>query len=136
MIRTKSIRDPEKPSDGNRILVMRYWPRTHSKKQLCLSEWYPDLGPSKQLLKDWHTRRISWDQYTEQYLAEMQDQQGTILDLAQAAKTGTITLLCIEPETNPHCHRHLLKSLIEKALHLDSTGICPFCNPYFTRETK
>ena len=116
MIKTKSIKDPVDPRDGKRILVMRLWPRAHSKEQLCLAEWRPNLGPSKHLLKDWYTRKISWDQYVERYLTEMQDQQGAISELAQTAKTDTITLLCIEHETNPHCHRHLLKTLIEQAI--------------------
>ena len=119
MIKTKSIHDPADLSDGRRILVMRFWPRRYSKEQLKLAEfngWRQDLAPSKQLLRRWYNRTITWSQYITQYCQEMLGQQTVIAELANLAKTQTVTLLCVENENNPHCHRHLLKSLIEKAM--------------------
>ncbi len=37
MIKTKSAYDPVEESDGERILVSRYWPRGLSKKRLSLT---------------------------------------------------------------------------------------------------
>jgi uncharacterized protein YeaO (DUF488 family) len=116
MIKTKSIRDLAHPSDGKRILVMRLWPRNYSKEKLCLTEWRPELAPSNKLRQDWYAKMIQWGQYVDRYLKEMQGQQEAIAELAEMAKTETITLLCIEDEANPHCHRHLLKTLIEQAM--------------------
>lgn len=116
MVKTKSIRDPVEPSDGKRILIMRLWPRNYSHEQLCLAEWRPDLAPSNKLRQDWYAESITWDQYVTRYLNEMQTQQDAITELAQTATTETITLLCIENETNPHCHRHLLKRLMEQGI--------------------
>ena len=48
------------------------------------------------------------------YHQEMLQQQEKIRELAKRASCKTITLLCFEREDNPHCHRHLLKKLIEK----------------------
>ena len=39
MAKTKSVYDPVEPSDGDRVLVARYWPRGISKARLCLAEW-------------------------------------------------------------------------------------------------
>lgn len=43
----------------------------------------------------------------------MEVQSGLIKILAERAKNEIITLLCKEP-TDEHCHRRLLKGLIEK----------------------
>ena len=116
MIKTKSISDQVDPADGKRILIMRLWPRNYSKEKLCLKEWRPDLAPSNKLRQDWYAKSITWNQYVTRYLQEMQNQENAIRQLAAMAKTETITLLCIENETNPHCHRHLLKRLMEQAI--------------------
>ena len=116
MIKTKSIRDSIDASDGKRILIMRLWPRNYSKEKLCLTEWRLNLAPSNKLRQDWYAKSITWDQYVTRYLQEMQNQEYAIRQLAAIAKTDTITLLCIENETNPHCHRHLLKHLIEQTM--------------------
>jgi len=112
MIVTKSVYDPCEPSDGERILVTRYWVRGYSKERLALVEWRKELAPSKQLLHDWKTQRISWDEYEIRYEQEMASQQRAIAELAHRAKEGTISLLCFERENDLHCHRHLLKKMI------------------------
>jgi uncharacterized protein YeaO (DUF488 family) len=115
MIRTKSVYDPPEQSDGDRILVTRYWPRGISRDRLTITDWRQNLAPSKELLQDWKKHKITWQEYTLRYHEEMRDQQAAIKELADRAKRGTITLLCFERENDPHCHRHLLKELVEKA---------------------
>ena len=114
MVKTKSVYDPVEESDGQRILVTRYWPRGLSKEQLSLTEHLRNVAPSVELLKDWKTGSISWAKYEKRYGQEMLQQQDKINELAKRTNDKTITLLCFEREDNPHCHRHLLKKLIEK----------------------
>ena len=119
MIKTKSVKDPIEKSDGKRILVMRRWARPHSKVGLQVEgdgQWLRDLAPSQELLADWKKLCISWDEYVVRYIEEMKHQQAAIADLAKEAAQGTITLLCQEEESDPHCHRHLLKKMIEDAM--------------------
>jgi len=113
MIRTKCLYDPPDESDGDRILVTRYWPRGISKERLFVVDWLQNLAPSKKLLNDWKKQRISWAEYEVCYHKEMCGLREAIRSLANRAKHGTITLLCHEREDNPCCHRHLLKKLIE-----------------------
>ena len=113
MVKTKSVYDPVEESDGERILVSRYWPRGLSKERLSLKEHLRDVAPSIELLRDWKTGDISWAEYEKRYHQEMSQQREKIKGLAKRANDKTITLLCLEQEDNPHCHRHLLKSLIE-----------------------
>jgi uncharacterized protein YeaO (DUF488 family) len=117
MVKTKCLYDPVDESDGDRLLVTRYWPRGVSKKQLS-AQWLKNLAPSEELVGDWKNKKqkISWEEYTLRYHEEMSGQQEAIKKLAQRAKRGTITLLCYEREDNPYCHRHLLKRLIEREM--------------------
>ena len=88
--------------------------RGHSKSDLKLTEWLRELAPSRVLLQDWKAGKISWKQYENRYLKEMSDQEAKIKELTKRAGNNTITLLCLENEKNPCCHRHLLKKLIEQ----------------------
>lgn len=114
MVKTKSVYDPVEDSDGQRILISRYRPRGFSKERLSLTEHLKDVAPSVDLLRDWKTSNISWAEYESRYHQEMLEQRERIKDLAKRANGKTITLLCFERGDNPHCHRHLLKRLIEK----------------------
>jgi len=114
MIKTKSVYDSAEETDGERILVSRYWPRSLSKERLFLTEHLKDMAPSVELLRDWKKRDISWESYKKRYHQEMTAQLGKIKELAKRANSRTITLLCFEREKNPFCHRYLLKGLIEK----------------------
>jgi uncharacterized protein YeaO (DUF488 family) len=114
MIKTKSIYyDDKEPEDGTRILVMRRWPRGIPKGQI--DEWRKDLGPSSELLKQWNEGEIAFAEFRERYLTEMQDKIEEVQELARRARTETITLLCHE-ESEDHCHRKMLKELIEQRM--------------------
>ena len=115
MVKTKSVYDPVEESDGQRILVSQYWPRGLSRERLSLTEHLKDAAPSVELLHDWKAGNISWAKYKNRYYKEMAQQHETIGKLVKRASDKTITLLCFEREENPHCHRHLLKDLIEKS---------------------
>ena len=114
LVKTKSAYDPPEESDGERILVSRYWPRGLSKEHLSLTDHLKDVAPSIELLKDWKASKISWAEYEKRYYQEMAQRQQQIKKLAEKAANNTITLLCFEREDNPHCHRHLLKRMIEE----------------------
>ena len=114
VVKTKSAYDLVEESDGERILVARYWPRGFSKERLSLTEHLKDVAPSIELLRDWKAGNISWAEYEERYHQEMAQQREKIKKLAKRATDKTIALLCFEREDDPHCHRHLLKSLIEE----------------------
>jgi len=45
MVKTKSIYQKSEESDGERILVSRYWPRGLSKERLALTEHLKEVAP-------------------------------------------------------------------------------------------
>jgi uncharacterized protein YeaO (DUF488 family) len=108
----KSIYEKPAPADGYRVLVMRFWPRGISKDKV--DAWEKDLGTSPELIKAWKGGKIAWAEFSRRYHQEMRGQQGKVADLAEMARTGTVTLLC-GCKDQARCHRSLLQDLITKA---------------------
>jgi len=113
MIKTKSAYKQPESSDGSRYLVSRYWPRGMTKERMRLTGWVKDLAPSRELLRDWKDGAIDWAEYTERYCTDMAEQREQLRELAEEAYSGVITLICFENEEDPHCHRHLLRAMIQ-----------------------
>ena len=119
-VRTKRWNDPASPDDGFRLLVCRIRPRGVSKAAETWEAWWPDLGPSRDLLDRFHGKGgnapLPWEEYVPRYLEEMQGptQIWRIRDLVKRAAAGeTITLLCSAACTDPaRCHRTLLARLV------------------------
>ena len=124
-VKTKSYNDPIDDEDGERYLIMRYWARPKSKKQLHIVDWLRDLAPSKELHRDWYpkgknTKRISEGEYITRFNDEImknQNAQRMLVRLRNKAidnkeNKKIITLLCIENE-GQFCHRHIVKQMIE-----------------------
>ena len=99
MIRTKSVYDLADKSDGDRILVSRYWPRGISKVRLKLTEWLKLLAPSKDLLSDWKMNTITWHDYVHRYHSEMESNSELIKTLAIRVRKTTI-LIPLQFSTN------------------------------------
>jgi uncharacterized protein YeaO (DUF488 family) len=117
-IRTKRWNDPADAHDGSRVLVCRYRPRGVRKDAETWSEWLPQLGPSRELLADYHGKRgqpVAWTEFRRRYLAEVAEQESILGALAARVAGGeSLTLLCSSACTDPErCHRTLLKERIE-----------------------
>lgn len=90
--------------------------------------WMANLGPSEKLLREFQTRRIAWPEFRRRYRKELYEsetideknktiknhgQKFTLRLLQELAKRSTITLMCHCPEEEPHCHRHILRAVLE-----------------------
>jgi uncharacterized protein YeaO (DUF488 family) len=121
-IKTKTWDAPRDADDGFRLLICRYRPRALPKKKETWDLWWSQLGPSKELHAAFYGKHgqtpINWETYRERYLEEMRSQDESITILAEKVAAGlTLTLLCSSACTDPvHCHRFLLKGLIEAKL--------------------
>lgn len=119
-IKTKRWNDDRDTDDGFRLLICRYRPRALKKENETWDAWCKDLGPSKELHAGYYGKHgppIDWKEYRRRYLQEMKSQKERIAELARRVADGeTITLLCSSACIDPdHCHRTLLKKLIEKS---------------------
>jgi uncharacterized protein YeaO (DUF488 family) len=127
VIKTKRWNDPREADDGFRLLICRYRPRALPKKEETWDLWRSNLGPSRELHAAFYGKNgppIGWEEYRRRYLEEMKEQEEDIAFLAEKAAEGkTITLLCSSAcEDESHCHRTLLKQLIEERLAKISSG--------------
>lgn len=127
MLRTKSIHSPIEPQqDGLRILATRLRGRGLPSDRYDV--WMASLGPSETLLRDIQQNRITWAAFAREYGRELfldgpidarsttiknHGQKFTLRLIKELAARGPVTLLCHCPEDERHCHRHLLKKLIE-----------------------
>jgi uncharacterized protein YeaO (DUF488 family) len=132
-IKTKRWCDPKKKSDGYRLLICRYRPRALPKSEETWDNWIKELGPSKELHAAFYGKHgqtpIGWEEYRRRYLEEMKGMEEIIDELAALVAEGkTITLLCSSAcEDEMHCHRTLLRQLIEARVpaHLPAGGKAP-----------
>jgi uncharacterized protein YeaO (DUF488 family) len=127
-LRTKSTRDSISSRDGVRLFVTRYWPRKHKREECDV--FMPSLAPSQKLLKQFQSGKITWAAFRVAYRREMlkgykpeaplntdrtnSGQRYTLRLLKRLSETQTITLICDCDPDEEHCHRHLLRALIEK----------------------
>jgi uncharacterized protein YeaO (DUF488 family) len=121
-LKTKRWNDPKESDDGFRLLICRYRPRALPKADETWDSWYQELGPSRELHADFYGKHgppISWEDYRRRYLEEMVEQQELIAQLTDLVAGGAqITLLCSSACTDAaHCHRTLLRELVEARLN-------------------
>lgn len=109
-IRTKRVYEPPSPQDGFRLLVMRKWPRGVSRS--AVDAWDRELGPSLSLLERYRRGGQDWEAYRREYEAEMRGKPEKLRALAEKARQGTLTLLCVCQDES-RCHRSVLKRLVE-----------------------
>jgi uncharacterized protein YeaO (DUF488 family) len=124
-IRTKRWNELPDDDDGFRLLVCRYRPRGLPSGRETWDEWWPALGPSRELHAAYygkHGPALAFAAYVPRYLEEMKAQADRIGELAARVHAGeTVTLLCASSCTDPaRCHRTLLAALIEKAAERSS----------------
>lgn len=113
---TKRWNDPVGAGDGYRLLICRLRPRGVPSATQPWNDWWPELGPSRELLDAFHGKGrdepLPWDLYARQYLDEMQAPSAIwrIRALVRRLEEGeTITLLCSSACVDPaRCHRTLL----------------------------
>ena len=128
MVSTKSVHSPKASADGLRILAARH--RGRGLPASAYDVWMPNLGPSEALLSSFRSKKITWAEFSRRYLLQMREnppldrenrtiknhgQKFTLRLLRHLAEEQPITVMCHCAEDEKHCHRHLLKRLIEKA---------------------
>ena len=117
-VHTRRWDEPAGRDEGLRLLVMRYRPRGVSKADETWNEWWPHLGPSRELHAAVYGKigeGIPWTTYRNRYRTEMLSQRENIQALARRVAAGeTITLLCSSAcLRESRCHRSLLREMIE-----------------------
>jgi uncharacterized protein YeaO (DUF488 family) len=110
---TKSVYDKPDKTDGERILVMRFWPRGVSREKAKIDGWLKDLGTEKELIKKWKSGKVTWKEFSDQYRQSLKGKEGLLNELVEKSTKGNVTLLCTDRDPTT-CHRSILAIEIEK----------------------
>jgi uncharacterized protein YeaO (DUF488 family) len=115
MIRVKRVYEPVARGDGARFLVDRLWPRAVKKESLQVAAWLKEVAPSGSLRKWFGHDPKRWAEFQHRYRAELDDNPDSWQPLLEAARKGTVTLLCAarDPE---HNNAVALKTYLEARL--------------------
>jgi uncharacterized protein YeaO (DUF488 family) len=102
MIQCKSAYADPTQEDGSRVLVDRLWPRDCPEDSLQLAAWLPDVGPSTELHKAFHSKEISFAQFSVAYRRELAANPQSWWQLLLLAERGTLTLIfaATDPQAN------------------------------------
>lgn len=111
MVKTKSVYDEPSRQDGIRVLVTRYWPRGVRKE--AKDYWIKELAPSRGLIKEWKSGKISWGEFRRRYQQEYKaegkaEHLERVKGILREEGRKNVTLLCTCRE-DEHCHRRILK---------------------------
>lgn len=93
MIQIKRAYEKVSPTDGQRILVDRLWPRGVSKVNLRLDRWEKDLAPSTTLRKWFNHDPKKWVSFKQKYRLELKKQTPLLKELRALGKKHTVTLI-------------------------------------------
>jgi uncharacterized protein YeaO (DUF488 family) len=92
-IAVKRVYEAPAPSDGQRVLVDRIWPRGVSKKDAALKLWLKDIAPSDELRKWFGHEPERWAEFQERYRVELDGNGEVVEQLRALLSKGRVTLL-------------------------------------------
>src|SRR5438270_5954536 len=91
--RLKRVYEAPSPTDGERVLVERLWPRGLAKAKAAVDLWLKEVAPSPELRKWFAHDPAKWEQFRHRYWEELKGNPEALELLRQKAKQGTVTLV-------------------------------------------
>jgi uncharacterized protein YeaO (DUF488 family) len=116
MIRLKRAYEPPDPSDGQRVLVERLWPRGVTKARAAIDLWLKDVAPSTELRKWFAHDPARWKQFQQRYRNELEKQEESVALLRRMSRQGTLTLVYAAKDEQ-HNGALALKAFLERKTH-------------------
>jgi uncharacterized protein YeaO (DUF488 family) len=93
VIQLKRVYEEPSPTDGERVLVERLWPRGLSKAQAAVDLWLKDAAPSTELRQWFGHDPAKWKQFEQRYWKELRSRREAVRLLQNKANKGTVTLV-------------------------------------------
>ncbi len=120
-LHTYQLGTPRRRSEGLRVGVVRHLPRGVRKEDYARLDyfdvWFPNVAPSPTLVH-WlrENPEAHWHKFVERYRREMKqpDSRHAIELLAALARRTPISIGCFCVDES-HCHRSILRALIQEA---------------------
>ena len=117
MVKLKRAYEAPAPTDGQRILVDRLWPRGVKKTEAHLEAWLKDLAPSTELRQWFDHNPERWPEFQRRYQEELAapEKAGLLDDLSALARQGTVTLVFAAKDQERN-NAVVIKSFLEERL--------------------
>ena len=121
VVRVVRLGSARAEGEGTRIGTVRRPPRGVQKAEFASQDWYdvwfPNLAPSAETMKLGHAAAtpVQWATFVKKYRAEMSTSEAshTIQLLAVLSRHSNFSVGCY-CENEAHCHRSVLRSLLEE----------------------
>ena len=107
------------PTDGQRVLVDRLWPRGRSKETLQLDVWLKEVAPSTELRKWFGHDPEKWTEFQLRYRKELAANPAVLAPLVEAARSGPLTLV-YGAKDDQHNEAVVLREMLIERLSLIS----------------
>lgn len=121
------------PERVKKYLIVRIPPKHFNFFQNSDIKHMPQLSPSQNLLYSYKNKNISFNQFKEKFVNEIenrQDMKQAIEKLVKDLKHGeNICLICYEEDSN-ECHRKIIADYIKSKYGIDYIDIKKEENPY------
>ena len=126
-IQVKHIRDACK---GYRVLITKNQPQAHSHRKF-FDAWIPELAPNIEIYQWCQDKKITWDDFKNQYLHDLNsaDSQDLLKPIALLSLRRVVILLC-DCEDKNNCRTKILADSLEQCCHagnfvLNNFGLRP-----------
>jgi uncharacterized protein YeaO (DUF488 family) len=125
MIYLKRDYDRSEPTDGDRFLVERLWPRGMRKATLHMTLWLKEVAPSDTLRRWFGHDPAKWEDFQHRYFIELDSKPEAWRPIVEATHGGNVTLLYSARDTthnNAVALKRYLEQHLEKGSDLTVTG--------------
>src|SRR5690349_3292932 len=115
MIQLKRAYEEPDSQDGFRVLIEPYWPRDLAEKDAKFDQWLQEVAPSAELHQRFgqHPNIAKWEEFEQDYRAELKAKHKSIEFLRQKNKDGVLTLIHSAHDED-HSSAGVLKRFLEE----------------------
>lgn len=109
----KRVYDEPAPTDGERVLIDRLWPRGLTKEKAQVDLWLKDIAPSRDLRAWFGHDPAKFDEFRRRYEAELAQEPGrtALATLRERCARGVVTLVFAAHDT-AHSNAAVLRELL------------------------
>lgn len=116
MFEIKRIYDDYSVDDGFRVLIDRLWPRGVSRASARLDLWAKSIAPSALIRKRFAHQEDRWEQFEEDYLAELDANKSGIRDFIVTIGARPRVTLLYGAKDPVHNHAVILRQYLDNII--------------------
>ena len=112
-VEIKRVYETPEPSDGERVLVDRLWPRGLTKERARVDLWLKDIAPSAEL-RTWFGHDVAkYAEFRRRYLAELAQEPAAsaLALLREHCRRGPVTLVFAARDSE-HANATVLRDVL------------------------